>query len=137
MKFDINALEAAASATFDVVVGSRDDGSPVGFRVAGPSSDQYQKAEREIQVAVRLAYASTKIGEMDDDAQAELQVGVSERSRDIIATRCVIDIFGFTQGETEPLAFSAENLARIFRARPDWKMRVVAEVERQENFLPG
>ncbi len=138
MNFDINALEAAASKTFDVKVGERDDGSPVGFRVLGPSSEQYQQAEREIEIlATKESAARKKMVDMTTDEGAEVVVDGMAKSRDLLIKSCVVGWFGFTEGETKPLDFTPANLERVLRAKPVWRKVIVAAIESEANFAEG
>lgn len=138
MKFDIAALEAATTMTFDLKVGERNDGSPVGFRVLGPSSEQYLSAAREVKISVTKESAvRNKRIDMSTDEGAALVVDGGDRSRDLIISRCVVDIFGFTEGEDKPLPFTPQNLERILRAMPPWRDAIYAAIENEANFTAG
>lgn len=138
MNFDINALEAATRNTFDVEVGKRDNGDPVGFRVLGSSSEEYQKVDRAIQVLnVKESAARRKLVDMETDEGAQVVVDGGAKRRDMIIEACVVDWFGFTLGESEPAPFTAENLARVLKAKPNWRLRIVAEIENEGNFTGG
>lgn len=138
MNFDIAALEAATTRTFDLKVGERDDGSPVGFRLLGPSSEQYLAAEREVKIFVtKESAARNKRIDVSTDEGAATVVDGGDRSRDLIISRCVVDIFGFTEGEDKPLPFTPENLERILRAMPAWRDTIYAAIENEANFSAG
>lgn len=138
MNFDIAALEAATTRTFDLKVGERDDGSPVGFRLLGPSSEQYLAAAREVKIFVtKESAARNKRIDVSTDEGAATVVDGGDRSRDLIISRCVVGIFGFTEGEDKPLPFTPENLERILRAMPAWRDTIYAAIENEANFSAG
>lgn len=138
MKFDINALESSAESTYDLKVGERDDGSPVGFRLVGASSEAYRKAAREIEVMnVRESAARKALVDMATDEGAAYVVDGGIRRASIIVAACVVDWFGFTIGETEPAPFTAENLDRVLKARPAWRGLILGAIEDERNFFAG
>ena len=132
MKFDIESLEAARSNTFDLVVGQTDDAQPVGFRLVGPASEQYQAVRREIEAMDVRDYASRQ----DIAENPHAVVDGASRRRDMLIEACVVDWFGFTIGG-KPAEFNVENLRRVFKAAPQWRERVAVEIEREGNFIAG
>lgn len=138
MNFDINAMESVGDRTFDVNVGQRADGSPVGFRVVGPSSEPYQKVVREIELLnVKQSAARGKPLDLTTDEGAAVVVDGGNARRDLLLAACVVDWYGFTFGETEPAAFSAESFARVMKAKPAWRVKLLAAIEEDANFGAG
>ena len=137
MNFDIEEIESSRDKTFDVVVGSLEDGTPVGFRVLGTASDQYQKARRATElVGVKIAASSKTTIDMSTDKGAEKLVDGTARSRRIIVDHCVVGFFGFTMGG-QPAEFSPANLDRLLKARPNWVEVLAREIENDANFTGG
>lgn len=138
MNFDINDLASTAQLTYDVQVGQRDDGSPVGFKVLGQASEEYDRAEREVQVLnVREATERRSPADIDSEEGAERwAAGVAAR-RQIVIKHCVVGWYGFTIGQDQPAEFNAENLARVLGARKDWVRRLANAIETEANFTKG
>lgn len=138
MKFDLASLEAAATATFNVDVGKRDDGSPVGFVVKGPDSEEYEGAIRAVKmVGVKDSATRKEALDMATERGAEIVVdGVAKRDQLVLAN-CVVGWYGFTLGETEEAPFTKENFERVLRAKPSWRDRLLAEIENEANFVAG
>lgn len=144
MNFDIEDLEQMRERTFDVIVGRRDpvdgaaEGEPVGFRVVGAASELYRKANRAFDVATVKAAAQRGAPlDVKTDAGAEAVVESGEQRRDAIVSACVVDWFGFTVGNTTPFPFSAENLDRVLRAKPEWRDVLFAQIVNDANFIKG
>lgn len=137
MKFDIEQMESAAGKTFDVVVGERDDGSPVGFRVLGPDSDEFQQAERDIEMlGVKESAAMKKGVDITTDEGAATVVEGAQKSRDFFVKRCTVGWFGFTINGEEA-EFTPENFGRVLAAKPAWRRRILRAIEDEENFAAG
>lgn len=141
MRFDIDAIEESTRNTFDVVVGYQDKdgmpGDPVGFKVLGPGSDEYLKAERAIQLLnVKEAAIRKSAVDLSTDDGAAIVVDGAARRRNLMIDHCVVGWFGFMQGD-QPAKFSLERLHKILRARPSWGLRISAEIENEENFAVG
>lgn len=141
MRFDIDAIEESTRNTFDVIVGHQDKdgvpGEPVGFKVLGPGSDEYIKAERTIQLMnVKEAAARKSMVDLESDDGAALVVDGAARRRMVMIDHCVTGWFGFVQGD-QPAEFSLERLHRILRSRPSWVTRLSAEIENEANFGAG
>lgn len=161
MNFNIEALERAVSATFDLVVGRRpaplgEDGKPlmgpdgkpvegekVGFRVLGPNSDQYRAVMRSIELLnVKEAAEREKTSkdgvDISTDAGAAFLVDSEAARTRMIVDACTVGWFGFTIGEGDvPAEFNAENLGRVLKAWPRWSNRIAAAIRDEGNFTPG
>lgn len=142
--FDIEDLEAMKARTFDLVVGRRDPsdadpaGAPVGFKVVGASSVEFQRAQRAHEVlSTKLAAQRGVPLDAKTDDGAETLVASGESRRNLIVSECVVDWFGFTVGRTEPFAFSKENLERVLRAKPEWRDALFLAITNEANFTPG
>lgn len=135
MKFDIDSLLKAGSATFNVDVGMRDDGSPVGFTVMGPGSEQYAAADRAVQVMNIKDVQAGKIRTGDDSDEAiERFVDGGEERRRIIVRHCVVGWYGFTTQDGAPLEFTEEYLNLVLQRRPHWLRKLVDAIENEANF---
>lgn len=144
MKFDIEALEQSTRTTFDVIVGYQevgkdsDDkpirGEPVGFKVLGPSSEEYAQVERKLQIS-RVKIANRRKNQIDPGTEegAATVVDKSEEQRDMLIFACTVDWFGF-EASGQPAEFSKENLARVLKARPHWARKLVNSIEDETNF---
>ena len=135
--FDIDKIEASAQNTFDLNVGQDEEGRPVGFRVVGTASEQYERADRAIQL-MNVKEMSQREGPLDlsTDDGAEIAVEGGAQRRDIIIRECVVDWFGFT-ANGEPAPFNQENLERILKRRPQWRTKILAAIEDDANFTGG
>jgi hypothetical protein len=144
MKFDLDILEQSAATTFDVIVGHQpappdDEGRPVqgaavGFKVLGPGSPEYTKAERAIQV-MNVKEANTRKAPLDlkTDEGAEQVVEGGDARRDLVIMTCTVGWFGFEAGG-QPAEFNRENLLRVLKARPNWARRLITAIENEANF---
>lgn len=138
MDFSIEALEASSRITFSVDVGRRDDGSAVGFVVVGPNSEEYTRAEREIQLlTVREAARRGEPTNLDTAEGAAQVAEGADRRRDAILRHCVVGWHGFTIGESAAADFTPENVARVLKARPHWARRLLAAINDEGNFTAG
>jgi hypothetical protein len=144
MKFDIDALEQSTNTTFDLIVGHKDagkdaegkpmQGDPVGFKVLGPGSDQYNKVERDIQI-LNIKEANTRKAPLDmkTDEGAAVAADGGDMRRDLVIFACTVGWFGF-EANGQPAEFSRENLARVLKARPNWARRLLNAIENEANF---
>lgn len=141
MNFDINTLEQTQQAQHRVVLGHQKVGDagtagvPVGFIVVGPASEQYQAVDREIQ-KLNIIEAGRQQGktlnlQSDEDAGVVVDKAADRRLR--IVKACTVGWFGFTDAGQEA-TFTPEALARVFAAKPNWVLRVLAEIENDQNF---
>lgn len=141
MSFDIDQILAGAEEPFEVVVGKREDGSPVGFRVLGAGSRPYAAAERAVRLADVREAASRREEPAEDlatEAGAQRVVERTDRRRDLVLAACVIDWFGFTRGGSqEPAPFDRDAAARVLAARPAWREKIFAAIEAEEDFAQG
>lgn len=138
---DINDLENSRNATFAVKVGTnKEDGSDVGFVVVGKNSQQYQDADEQVRAfnikanALR-AQQKTSLDTATDEGAMQV-AKVVQIHRKMYLDHCVVGWFGFTENG-QPAPFSKEAAARVFQARPNWTLQVVAEIENEENFEKG
>ena len=139
MKYDVDAILDSGSKPFNVDVGQRDDGAPVGFVVLGTSSEAYAKADREIQL-INVKQAGSRKGialDSTTDEGAAFIVDGTEEFKDIVFKHCVLDWYGFTKGETEPAEFSMELFLKLIRARPLWARKLLVSIEDEANFVVG
>jgi hypothetical protein len=141
MNFDLKDIEESTRKTVDVIVGHLEAkeglGDPVGFKVLGPGSDEYEAAERTIQLLnIKEAAARHKAVDMTSDEGAAIAVDGGEARRQVMIDKCVVGWFGFLD-EGKPAEFTPENLARLFKARPAWRRRVLAAIEDEAAFTGG
>lgn len=138
MNFDIDSLEQSANNTYRLTVGQRDDGTPVGFVLVGPASDQFNEAERRIQVFnIREAANRQHSADVNTDEGAALIAAGTDERRAIVAKHCVVDWYGFTLGENEPAPFTPENLDRVLKARKNWVRLIAMAIDNEANFTAG
>lgn len=141
MKFDIDLIEQSTRNTFDVIVGYQDRdggiGDPVGFKVLGPGSEEYAKAERAIQLLnVKEAAMRKSAVDLASDEGAAVVVDGAALRRSVMIDHCVVGWFGFLKGN-DSAAFDFMSLRRVLRARPGWVARISAEIENEANFDQG
>ena len=139
MNFNIDAIKAAASMSFDVVIGHYEDGTPVGFKVLGSGSPEYAAAEREIQMLNIKEAAQRNSGlDLTTDAGAAVIADGADARRFVTARHCVVDWFGFTEGaDNVAKPFSTEAMLDLLKARPKWLGNVLVAIEDERNFMPG
>jgi len=142
--FDIDELEAMQGRTFDFVVGRRDPvdgaeaGEPVGFRVVGSTSAEFQRAQRAHEVLTTKLAAQRGVAlDVKTDDGADALVASGEMRRNLIVSECVVDWFGFTIGKTQPFPFSKENLERVLRSKPEWRDTLFLAITNDSNFTLG
>jgi hypothetical protein len=137
MNFDIDAIEKGTRTTVDVVVGNRDNGDPVGFKVIGPGSQEYEDAERAIQL-LNVKEAASRRGALDmtSDEGAATVVDAGDKRRQMLIDKCVVGWFGFTIAD-KPAEFTPVNLARVLKSRPLWKAKLLAAIEDEQAFIKG
>ncbi|CAA2106003.1 hypothetical protein [Variovorax paradoxus] len=144
MNFDIQALESTTQLTHDVIVGHLADttdadgkvepGAKVGFVVVGPASPEYSAADRRIQMLnIQDANKRKTSADLTTEAGAGAVVDGGSVRQMIIIQACTVGWFGFTDGG-KPFEFSAENLARMLKARPNWVGRLLGAIENEANF---
>lgn len=134
----IESLEAAAAATFDLEVGKATDGTPVGFRLRGRSSAEYQQVERAVQVRnVQLSASRNRSFDPSQEADARTVVEAEQHRQSLIVAACVADWFGFGDASGNAVPFSADMLSRVLAARPSWREKIVEAVEADGNFTSG
>jgi hypothetical protein len=137
MNFDISSIEASPSITFDVEIGKRADGAPVGFRIVGPNSSQYQKATRALELqGIKESAARKGVLDMTTDEGAQVVIDGVKSRREAVVKACVVDWFGFAFGEG-PAPFTQDNLDRVLAARPAWVVRLAMAIEDDANFEKG
>lgn len=135
MNFSIDAIEKSASEPFDVLVGKYEDGTPVGFKVVGPGSEQYAAADREIQI-LNIKEAALRRAKLDltTDADAAVIADGAERRRVCTVEHCVVGLFGFTDEQGRPLECNVNNVRRLLKARPHWVTQILSAIEDERNF---
>jgi len=145
MNFDITTLERSREVQHRIIIGytkiEHEDaeptaGDPVGFIVVGPASEQYQAIDREIQ-RLNIMEAGRHQGRQlnlrsEEDAGVVVDKSADRRLR--IVKACTVGWFGFTN-VGQPAVFTAEGLALVLKARPQWVGRVLAEIENEQNFI--
>lgn len=144
MKFDIADIEQSTRSTVDVVIGHQPDkngepdkSKPVGFKVLGPGSDEYAAAERTIQLLnVKEAAARKGAVDLTSDEGAAIAVDGGDARRQVLIEKCVTGWFGFVE-DGKDAEFSTANLARVLKARPAWKARLLASIEDEVAFTGG
>lgn len=147
MDFSIDAIEQSARNTFDVIVGHHDAGTdehgakklgdPVGFRVLGTGSEEYQTADRQIQLLnVKEAAMRKEKVDLTKDDGAQVIVDGSEKRRMLIVNACVVGWFGFKDANGDA-PFTRDNLHRVLKAKPNWLRQILAAIEDEGNFAAG
>lgn len=137
MNFDIEDIEAAGKNTFNVEVGTREDGTPVGFTILGSSSEEYRKARRAIElIGIKSAAKARGPIDMSTDEGAERVADSTDEGRQILLQHCVVGWFGFTMGG-QPAEFTPENLQRLLKTKTNWIDLIAREIENDANFIAG
>lgn len=136
MNFDIDHLADSAGATHRVVLGVNPGDPPeeAGFLVVGPSSPQFQAAERAISVRGVLDAEKRKVAlELSRESDAASFVDAVAVNRDILLSHCIVGWFGLKQGGQDA-PFTPENLRVVLAARPHWARLAAAHIENAANF---
>lgn len=138
MNFDLDSIEASRGNTFNVNIGRLPDttdgegktveGAPVGFVVVGPDSPQFEAAERQLQID-RIVFAHAQISSDMSKPAAATQVAEQEaKNRETLLKHCVVGVYGF------PWEGTPENIARAFKAKPNWARQCEFNIQREANF---
>jgi hypothetical protein len=112
-----------------------DEGVPTdGFKVIGADSDQYQAADRDwkLKNVKKVARMGRGIDSKTNEGATELLNQMAKREF-AIAKACIVGIYGFTS-EGKPATLNEETLTTIFKARPTWRVKVVAAIEAEQVF---
>lgn len=138
MKFDIESLKRAAQSSYDVVVGTREDGSPVGFTVVGQGSEQFARAERAVQVMNIMDISARKasVDSSTEDGAVMVYEGSQKRQR-VILQECVIRWYGLTNEDGSDFPLTPENLQLVLTIKPQWMEQLMAAINNEANFAPG
>jgi hypothetical protein len=149
LKFDIEAIEKSTTNTVDVVVGHWDDeekdgdgkvtkeATKVGFKVLGPASEEFAAVKRDIEIFnVKEAALRKSVLDLTTDDGAAVIVDGGDKRQAMLIEKCVVDWFGFTT-KGKAAAFSKENLARVLKASPMWRRRIVNAIDDEAAFIAG
>lgn len=139
--FNLNNLNGAATLTHKVAVITDDEGKPLaGFLIVGKNSPQFRAHQRELRSealqrsAVRKEAADAKTVE----GAAEVIEGVDSQN---MRTACAVVTgwFGFCEDEAGKIEipFDAKRIPSIFEEMPTWKDKVLADLEKEGNFMPS
>jgi len=134
---DLSKLEETAAATFDLVVAKGSETqAPIGFRVVGPFSDQYDVVTRRQQIRnIAIQRKLTVNGQpVSDDEHVERIAELTRQHAEDVATTCTVGWFGFEIAGAEA-EFTPENLARVLKARRPWVELIANAVNTEANFL--
>lgn len=144
MNFDIKAIPSTIETTYDVIVAHHPDAQgqpdltrPVGFRVVGPESEAFRKAERELRIKGLVAAEKRKGGhDISTEVGAAAYIDDQDYAKGLLAQRCTVAWFGFMDG-TVDAEFTAPALASVLAARPNWVKRINDAIDAPANFGEG
>jgi hypothetical protein len=134
---DLDSLGTAGEATQRVGVAFDDDGSPTtGFVIVGKDSHQYRDTAQRLRVSgiKRQAVKAQRIDTKTDEGATAFDQLI-QRNEEELAVAVVVGWFGFTAGG-QPAAFSADNVRKVFKAKPSYREKVSAAMENEAAFLP-
>ncbi len=137
MNFDIDKLGEQALKTFDVEIGKQEDGTSVGFRIAGPNSTQFIQAMRSFEL-LRTKKRATVKGLLDEstDEGAAFTVELNAQQKELIVQNCVVDMFGWRK-DGKPAEFNRVNLLEILNHRPYLYTTLFYSIIDEANFATG
>lgn len=138
MDFDIDKLEESASTVFNVDVGRRSDGAPVGFIVLGTNSPQYAEIDRKLQIknVMQAALRGNADFDMKSEEGATLVIDGTNQRRDAIIAACVTGWYGFKSGEADA-EFSKDSLAKVLKHKSSWSKKLIEAIDNEGNFAQG
>ncbi len=144
MNFDIKTLTPSNETTYDVIVahhpgadGKPDKSRPVGFRIVGPESDAFRRAERELRIKGLVEAEKRKGGfDISTEAGAAAYVDSQDYAKALLAKRCTVGWFGFMDG-TVDAEFTPEGLDSVLATRPNWAKRINDSLDISTNFDMG
>lgn len=135
--FNLNNLSSIAAVTHKCAVITDAEGKPLaGFIMVGKNSSQYRGIQRELRTeglqksANRQQPVDTKTPE-----GAALVIDTIDEQNTRTACTVVTGWFGFgADGEEVP--FDSTKLPEIFAQMPSWQDKVLADLEKEGNFMP-
>lgn len=105
-----------------------------GFKVVGQDSVEYQKVDREFKLAgVKKAARRGRGIDAKTDTGAEELVSVILKRETALILACTKQIYGFTV-DGAPAPLDETTFESIFKARPTWKIKVLAAIEEDRSF---
>lgn len=132
---DLSNLSAAKVELIDVPLVFDDEGEPTdGFKCVGSNSDEYQNAEREWQLT-NLKKAARRGRGIDASTQnGAVELADALHRQELALTKaCIKEIYGFTTNG-QPASLNDETLNAIFKARPTWVGKTLAEIRMDRGF---
>jgi hypothetical protein len=136
--FNLNNLSSIATVTHKCAVIVDTDGNPLaGFEMVGKNSAQYREVQRQLRVEglQRSAKRKEAVDTSTPDGAAVVIEAVDSSN---LRTACAVITgwFGFGDG-TNPAPFDASKLESIFTQMPTWKDQVLADLDKEANFMPS
>lgn len=136
--FNLNNLSSIATVTHKCAVITDTEGNPLaGFHMVGKNSSQYREVQRQLRVEGLQRSAKRKEA-VDTSTAGGAAVVIEAVDASNMRTACAVITgwFGFGEGTTEA-AFDASKLESIFTQMPTWKDKVLADLEKDANFMPS
>lgn len=133
--FEVEDLDKADEATFNVAVIKDEEGEPVsGFIIVGKNSPEYQAENEAIRIeGIKRASKRSKQIDTSTDAGAALVAQTVSSNEKRLALAVTVGWFGFNS-EGAPLAFNKQMVEKMYAKKPTWLAEVSNALEADGNF---
>lgn len=136
--FDLANIASLAQVTHKCGVIFDEEGNPTaGFIMVGKNSPQYINEQNAIRVE-NLQRSAARKKDIDATKAEGAQVIIDKVEGNELRTACsvITGWFGFGQGGQEA-EFDKDVVKQILEAAPQWKDKVLADLQGEANFMPG
>jgi hypothetical protein len=138
--FDIDLLDndTINQAIHQVPVIFNEMGDPVsGFVIVGKNSDQYRQVQEDIRIEniKRAARRQVKVDTSTDEGAAVVVKTMDDNERRT-ALAITVGWFGMNKGG-QPMIFDKAVVEKMYNKFPQWQERVLADLEKDANFMKG
>lgn len=135
--FDLGALKNLPNITHkcDVLFDGEGKGY-AGFIMVGKNSEQYREVQRQLRLEGLQRSAARKEA-VDTSTPEGAAVVIDAIDDQNMRTACAVVTgwYGLGQGG-QAATFDASVLPELFKAMPTWKDKVLADLEKEGNFMP-
>ncbi len=133
--FDLQADGSVKESTFKSSMIDDADGNPLtGFIIVGKNSQQCQAASNKVRVN-NLMRQSKRNKPVDTATVEGSQIVVNNMldNEESIALAVIVGWFGFLS-EGQEMTFDYALACKLVKARPTWKAKILADLEKDANF---
>lgn len=136
--FNLNNLSSIASTTHKCAVITDIEGNPVaGFVMVGKNSAEYRAIQRELrQEGLQRSAARKQTVDTATPEGAALVISTIDEQNSRTACAVITGWFGFG-ADGQEATFDKSQLPNIFTQMPAWQDKVLADLEKDGNFMPS